>query len=86
MPWNLFKAKQRKLAIMATCPQNCADLKQADIVIVSVETVKENLGISGDMRMQPESKLLHCRCCGCVWLRTFNADSLKFHDEVLGTF
>lgn len=71
---------------MATCPRNCTDLKQDDIVIVSVETVMENLKIAGHLRMQPATKLLHCRNCGCVWQRTFNADSLKFRDEVLGIF
>ena len=44
-----------------------------------------NLGLDGDMRLESSAKLLHCPHCGCIWQRTFNSRSFKFHDEILGS-
>jgi hypothetical protein len=87
MAWNWFRRSKRKLPIMTTCPNaECGDRKLDGIIAVSKEIVMENLGISGEMRLHPEAKLLYCRLCGCVWQRTFNTHLFKFDDEILGTF
>ena len=86
MALNWFRVRRKALTIIASCPRKCVDQRSDDVVVVSKEDLMENLDIEGNLHLPSEAKLLLCRRCGCVWQRTFDAQSFKFHDEVLGTF